>query len=371
MKCILAIANRSWKPELCHLLESQCAGDILETGDGAGLPHQSRFLTHARLLLAEVRVMARLTKRMLGVRPRRTPILLFLCSQHLGGLLAARLAWCVGGRRVSIFMVNFYIHEAVRNKLFTGVLRFLLRQRIGMLVQSEADRRMFTSMAPHLWIAYYPYCLGELTCVPSSQITLGDYIFAGGYSNRDYGTLLAAALQMPESRFVIACSSANHLGRRLPDNVEVRTDLPPAEFHQVMAKSRLVALPLKKGGGAAGQMVALAAMQFGKCVVYAQHESVSQYFEPYIDGIPYESEDPIDLGRRLSSVVNNPEVLVATGTRAREKWDREYRRERFDRAVIESFLQYRDLIMKSGGALGQGPAAARMRQPENVHLPGS
>jgi glycosyltransferase involved in cell wall biosynthesis len=110
-------------------------------------------------------------------------------------------------------------------------------------------------------------------------------VFAGGYTNRDYDLYVSAAELLPRIPFVLACATANRLRVALPPNLRIISDSSSTDFHRILGAARLVVLPLKKDLGSSGQMVAVAAMQLAKCVIYTDIPVVGQYFSDGQTGI--------------------------------------------------------------------------------------
>ncbi len=89
----------------------------------------------------------------------------------------------------------------------------------------------------------------------------GDYYFSGGYSNRDYLSLIEAFRKIP-ARLMIICSSLN---KELdcvpvPPNVEVLRDVPSSAFEAYLRNSKAGIISLKHDTGASRQSVMLRLM---------------------------------------------------------------------------------------------------------------
>ena len=71
----------------------------------------------------------------------------------------------------------------------------------------------------------------------------GEYVFAGGNIHRDYEALIAAALRLPDVRFVLATRLLRDR-TDLPSNVEAR-QVPHAEFVSLLSGARIVVVPMR------------------------------------------------------------------------------------------------------------------------------
>jgi glycosyltransferase involved in cell wall biosynthesis len=81
---------------------------------------------------------------------------------------------------------------------------------------------------------------------------------------------------------------------------------------------------LKEKTGSSGQMVALAAMLFKKPVIYTNIDSVSQYFENGISGIPYEINNAEDLANKINCLLSDPQLREKLGTNAYKTYSEKY-----------------------------------------------
>src|SRR5262249_43209485 len=84
-----------------------------------------------------------------------------------------------------------------------------------------------------------------------TKIRGADYYFAGGYSNRDYATLISTFSGLRES-LVIICSKLNKdvNEESLPKNVTVLRDVPGEKFDAYVRQAKACILPLKHDTGA-------------------------------------------------------------------------------------------------------------------------
>jgi hypothetical protein len=100
-------------------------------------------------------------------------------------------------------------------------------------------------MVPRDKFVFVPY---HATILPSDKPSASaqDYIFAGGDSNRDYGTLIEAVRGL-RVKVIIAALHRHHFdGIENPSNVKIVT-VSPREFARLMAESRFVVVPMRSG----------------------------------------------------------------------------------------------------------------------------
>lgn len=277
-------------------------------------------LRHARTLLS------------LCAKERRTTLLI-CADNHYSALLVARLLQPLW-KNVRVYLLNFYLHELGKNAIVKTVLRLLLSQKVAILVQTHDEVAYFRNLNARMSIEMAPFSLPErgwmsIPCIPSEEIRLGDYVFAGGRSNRDHQTVIKAADKLPHIPFVIAASKRYAIEGRLPANVRLLEDLPSDEFHTLLAGSRCVVISLKENVGSSGQMVTLAAMHYGKLVLYSEMPAISQYFADGKAGVAFRAADCDDLARKLSRYFPDTASCDDIGRAAKHQAEALHSRSRF------------------------------------------
>lgn len=274
----------------------------------------------ARLVMHEVLALPRVLRVVL----RDTDDVALVCSTaHYAALMAHRVAG-LSRKRTRVYMFNFYLHALGKNRVVRLVLRHALTSSVGICVYSPNEVGYYSSLAPRTHVDYIPYAGQKITCVNPTDVRLGDYVFTGGYANRDYETVVAAARRLPGTEFVLVCAAANPISASVPSNVRVLRDVEPGLFYSLLAASRCVVVPMKDDVGSSGQMVALAAMQFGKLTLYTDFACVSQYFTDGITGVACNPRDVDDLCEKLSVFAQDPTVAARIGAAAQESYWRDF-----------------------------------------------
>jgi glycosyltransferase involved in cell wall biosynthesis len=122
--------------------------------------------------------------------------------------------------------------------------------------------------------------------------TDGGYVFSGGYSNRDYDTLLAAVAGL-DSEVVVVASTLNDIDA-VPGNVRLHVDVSWEEFDELIAACAVLVIPLRKGGEACGQNVLFRGIHHGRPVVATRHDALVDYLgDDYPGFVP--AADPVAL----------------------------------------------------------------------------
>jgi glycosyltransferase involved in cell wall biosynthesis len=215
-----------------------------------------------------------------------------------------------------------------------------LTGRVGIVGQSETDVAYFASVSPRPKLFLVPYGQNAVEGVRTEDVRLGDYVFAGGYSNRDYDRLLRCAARLPEVRFVIACSRLNKIPDTVPHNVTVHRDLESVAFHRLLGGSRLVVVPLADDVGASGQMVTLASMQLGKTTIVPDFSATAQYLEPDVSGVVYEHGSDESLRIAIHELFTDIETLTRLGAKARERYLERFTLNAFTEPLVQSLLEF-------------------------------
>jgi len=143
------------------------------------------------------------------------------------------------------------------------------------------------------------------------------YIFTGGNADRDYGLFFSAVADLSVP-CVLATNRPQLLaGLAVPSNVRV-VSVSPAEFRQLMARAKLVVMPMRATLlHAGGQQTILNAMVMGKPVVLTDPEGGSDYIENGRSGVLVPYGDVRALREAVQYLMDHPEEAQAMGDRAK------------------------------------------------------
>jgi glycosyltransferase involved in cell wall biosynthesis len=174
---------------------------------------------------------------------------------------------------------------------------------------------------------------GQIAGGSLSEEKAGQYYFAGGYSNRDYRTLVEVFRKL-SVQLVIVCSRLNRDldGVALPPNVEVFYDISRAEFEAYAQGAKAGIVSLKHDTGAAGQSVLLILMRHGKCIIANDIGAIRDYIESGISGILLR-----DMSREspgvIAAIERDANVRDALGQAAQAEYEKNYS----PAAVVQAF----------------------------------
>ena len=175
-------------------------------------------------------------------------------------------------------VIGCFVHSLRARHFINRLIKALRFEGLGFVTFSKGESENLINNAGilpssvffHKWRQFLD---GK---VPSQDIIEGDYIFSGGYSNRDYD-LLVSAVQDFESKVIIVASSRNKIKLENVTNVSVYRDLSASDFESLLAKSKLVIIPLYGQGEACGQSVLLRVLRNKKPLIATRHESIESY----------------------------------------------------------------------------------------------
>lgn len=246
----------------------------------------------------------------------------FLClSGHYGTMLWARVMKALG-RPQRVHLANFYLHELGAHPAVRAALRFLLTTDVQVVAQSRADEDYFRQFLPADNVFLLPYTQGSARELNGT--VSGDYVFSGGWTNRDYDALFRCARRLSDVPFTVVASAQSRITEPVPSNVTLYEDLDTESFERLLAGSRLAAIPLARDTGSSGQMVLLAAMEHAKPVVVPRIGAVQDYVDEGATGLLYELGDETELERAIATVYADESLAASMGRRARSVYEQKF-----------------------------------------------
>ncbi len=169
---------------------------------------------------------------------------------------------------------------------------------------------------------------------PPIDMPIGNYIFSGGNSRRDYRTLFAAVRGTGIPTIVSATDPKVVKGLDVPAEVVLLSANEPA-FARLNAGSRFVVLPLEQnlvhGAGEAG---VCNPMWHKKPVVAADDAMASEYIVDGDTGYVVPPGDSEALKRRIVALWQDPELCQEMGRRAHERVAARFTHEHFVHRMI-------------------------------------
>ena len=216
-------------------------------------------------------------------------------------------------RRCRLVTLDFFV--VTPGRLMLPLARLALR-RVALLLVYFRDSSRFQKRygLPAGRFCYVPFKINSWERVLVTPVLDEGYIFVGGRSRRDFRTLFEAVRDLPYPVRVLTAHEpdirphgSTLAGLTPPPNVTMHfNDSDSAVFVDMMARSRLVVLPIvKESGIQAGIGVYLMGMALRKCVIISEALGVSDVL---IDGQAY-IVPPGDAGalrRAIGRLWNDP-----------------------------------------------------------------
>lgn len=196
-----------------------------------------------------------------------------------------------------------------------GIRRAVKRAIIRQILLSVARTIAFSDRQRKIWTDMFALSKERFAVVPywaavtfdPTDVRQGDYIFAGGDTERDYETLVRAADGLPYPVLISSFNKAQFTGLKVPPNVRV-VSTKHDEYVKLMAGSAVVVVPLKKDTQRfAGQQTYLSAMLMGKPVIVADR-GADDYIHNWETGIVVEPGDSLAMSTAISRLMQNREL---------------------------------------------------------------
>lgn len=223
-------------------------------------------------------------------------------------------------------VMGCFVHSPALRKVVDRLLRSLRFPGLGFIAFSRGERgNLIESLGVreedvllHLW---RQDLYGK---VSPEYLVRGEYVFSGGYTNRDYNGLLKAAEKHAWPLMIVA-SSHNEIDGSLCKRADILRDLDEEVFEGRLAGSALVVLPLKSAGEACGQSVLLRVLRNRKALIANRHESIEDYLGKDYPGF-VKAGDPEALAAAVTRAFENEEFYqeliraVSVAQDRMEKW---------------------------------------------------
>jgi glycosyltransferase involved in cell wall biosynthesis len=197
-----------------------------------------------------------------------------------------------------VYWFGFFIHNPRWLRFLRFVFRFLDSGKIRYVLFSDFEKTLYQSsllLDVHRMI-YVPY--GDMSELEAEAAIQGgmteethgigerDFFFSGGYSNRDYLSLIEVFRTLPY-KLVIICSQLNTEvdESKLPQNVKVLRDESSEVFDVYLKASKACIIPIAYNTGAAGQSCLLRYMKNKKIIIASDTGIIREYITDAVSGI--------------------------------------------------------------------------------------
>lgn len=186
-----------------------------------------------------------------------------------------------------LYWWGFFIHGAKAQRVLKGLFKVTYSKNVRFVIFSQFEKKLYPQrfgLEPEAFISL-PY--GDWVNSPPEDCAprngKDSYYFAGGYSNRDYATLLKAWEGIKQKLVIIGSkNNADLLAyTQHPTNpfVQVMLDTTPEVFEQTMRGAKACVMPFKSNTGASGQTVALKCMRMKIVIIASYTDTMTEYIK--------------------------------------------------------------------------------------------
>ena len=282
-------------------------------------------------------------------RQRRKTYDLVVAWEIKNGLFFAFLRRLFGRRSPKFVILAFAYRGASRRS--PGLFKSALKSVAAISVPSQEEATLYASRLDypveniHLCPngAYDLGLLNKLAEQPAANSLEGSeqvvsihdqpVIFSGGYSHRDFGTLLAAVEGLP-ARCLLVTPSLDRENAALSPNVEWILQLSRAEYARQLAAADIVAIPLTAQEYATGLSDLLLAMSAGRAIVITRSTGIEQYVQHQDSALLVAPGSVQELRAALEFLLANAEERRRLGTNARQRYQAEFTMRAFTQRVF-------------------------------------
>ena len=215
-------------------------------------------------------------------------------------------AWCALFARLLGVDVPILAHSfnfvALPGRLKLVVFRFALARVRHFVVFSQVEREVYAA-AFHLPIERFEFLHWSVqppaVASPDDPVEAGNYVAAIGGNARDYPTLIEAARELPDVRFVLVVRPENLAGLKVPQNMSVHCNIGFGEAMNILYHARFMALPLNDAQVPCGHVTLVAAMHLGKAMVVTDSRGVRDYVFDGENALLVEPKSPAALAAAI------------------------------------------------------------------------
>ena len=197
-----------------------------------------------------------------------------------------------------LYWFGLFIHNPHWFHILRPAFQILDSRKIEYVLFSNYEKKLYTKslLLSEDRLFYVPY--GDLSDKKKStddkiswlkgeeEISEGEFFFSGGYSNRDYLSLIEIFRVLPY-KLVIACSALNtEIDESImPTNIKVLRELSSGTFDAYIRASKACIIPIAHDSGAAGQSVMLRCMKNRKIIIATDTGIIREYIVDGVSGI--------------------------------------------------------------------------------------
>lgn len=254
------------------------------------------------------------------IRDTHTIVSMGWSSLFLKLLIKLRIIRCQ-----RFFWLGFFIHNYQFFPILKQIMAWVAIKQERYIINSEADRCIYRQhlAIPNHKLVSLPYGDFSIFNIESQEIEaqVGSYYFAGGFSNRDYASLIDAFRELDQKLVIVGSHLNKDLLVKLPPNVQVLRDIPRKQFNTLAKNAKSCILPLKEETGASGQMVLSSYMKQGKAIIVPHMRITREYLDEGTSALFY-NDARKDIPSIIRYLDQDERKIVELGIAANKQYNR-------------------------------------------------
>ena len=165
-----------------------------------------------------------------------------------------------------------------------------------------------------------------------------NYILSAGKTGRDYVTL-AEAVRSIDGKVIIVSDKLSVKNVIFPPNVEVLFDISYQKYLDLLYRSLLVVVLLKRLVKSTGQVAILEAMALGKPVIATRTTGTEDYVQSGVNGILVPVADSDAIRNAINSLINDNDLYKSLSINALESIKKEHTFEIYSGRILQAANQ--------------------------------
>lgn len=224
-----------------------------------------------------------------------------------------------------VLLISYHLCSTYERSsaLARRLMRASLRSAAAIVCVSEAGRTRLielTGVEPSR-VHVAPLGVDETYWQAQPPTSDGYVLTVGRDLARDYATFAGAVADVPR-RAVLVAKHENLRGIDVPENVDVRLDITPAEVRELYAGAACVVVPIRAEGHRygtenSGTIALLEAMAMARATIVTRRSTLADYVRPDETAVTVPAEDPHALRDAITRVLHDADAAMRMGASAR------------------------------------------------------
>lgn len=211
------------------------------------------------------------------------------------------------------FYFNKVFNPSITDRMRINIYRFSLKKVQGVIVNSSGEIAPYAKELnlpeSRFFFIPWPSNINNPLIIKEHNKT----ILAAGRSHRDWETFFKAVAPLDLSCVVIADKDSIK-GLKVPDNVELLTDVSYSDYIQRVKQAMVVVVPLLESQRSTGQVVFLEAMSYGKPTIVTDVTGVKDYLVDQCNSMLYKIGDSASLREAILRMTRNDKMREKIAT---------------------------------------------------------